>query len=116
MINKKRWVIGLIVILVIGGSIGGKLLYDAKKERDRQELIHMGDRLRDAQEKYDKTIEEINQNYSMAEEYTELMISINDSAVPTSELKGSIDRACELEEKLMETYPSVYTESSELCK
>lgn len=114
--NSKNWWTLIIIIVLIGGSIGGKLLYDAKKERDRQDLIHMGDELDKAWSDYEDSINEIDKNQDIAEEYTNLMESILDDDIASSELEETIIKACEMESKLMELYPTVYNEPSSVCE
>jgi len=105
-----------IVVLIIAGGFGGKYLYDQKKEKDRQALIHMGDDLKKAFSDYDESIKEINKNGDLATEYTKLMESIINETVSSDELESTKKKACEMEKDLMKIYPTVYTEPSSVCK
>ncbi|MFD2411999.1 hypothetical protein [Paenibacillus rhizoplanae] len=113
--NSKKWWVLLVVVLLIGGSIGGKILYDAKKERDRQDLLHIGDRLEKSLSDYENTVNQINDDKELAEEYTNLMESIIDEDFAASELDEMIAKACKMESELMEIYPTVYKEPSSVC-
>lgn len=113
--NSKKWWVLLVVVLLIGGSIGGKILYDAKKERDRQDLLHIGDRLEKSLSDYKNTVNQINEDKELAEEYTNLMESIVDEDFAASELDEMTAKACKMESELMEIYPTVYTEPSSVC-
>lgn len=44
------------------------------------------------------------------------MESILDDDIASSELEETIVKACEMESKLMELYPTVYNEPSSVCE
>lgn len=69
-------------------------MYDQKKERDRQELIHMGDRLDTAWDNYEETTKQLEEDKALAEEFTDLMIQIVDGKVPQSKLKDATAKMC----------------------
>ena len=110
-LNRKYLILSLIVVIVLG-SVGGWKWHEAKKERDRQALIHMGDDLKKAFDDYKNTVDEVEAYTDMAHEYTTLITSILDGDVTDTE---SIRNACQMEEKLMKRYPDIYNEPSSVC-
>ncbi|WP_342478666.1 hypothetical protein NYE24_10935 [Paenibacillus sp. FSL H7-0350] len=61
---------------------------------------------------YEDTVNQINEDKELAEEYTNLMESIIDEDFAASELDEMIAKACKMESKLMKIYPTGYTELS----
>ncbi|MEK5477563.1 hypothetical protein NYE70_11520 [Paenibacillus sp. FSL R5-0407] len=113
---KKWWVWAIILVIVAAGTLIGKSMYDKKKEADRQALIHMGDQLDAAWDKYEKGMQDIEADGALAEEYTDLMTMIVDGRVPEDEIDEAKAKACKMEKELMTIYPTVYKEPSSLCK
>lgn len=111
--KKNKWIpIVIILILVIAIPVSWKL-YEDKKEADRQALINMGDELNAAWKEFEESSSKIDENNKLAEEYTEIMESIVKGRVSAEDVK---DKVCAMEEKLMEIYPTIYTEPSSVCK
>ncbi|MEK5166205.1 hypothetical protein NYE69_28270 [Paenibacillus sp. FSL R5-0527] len=115
-IIKKWWVWAIALVVLVSGVLIGKSLYEQKKEADRQALIHMGDKLDEAWNKYEKETAKINENGKLASEYTELMMDIVDGNIPANEIEEATEKACKMEKELMEIYPTVYKEPSSVCK
>jgi hypothetical protein len=113
---KKTWFWVISVVVVVVFVWGGNYLYEQKKERDRQDLIHMGDHLKESWNTYDKEVEKIDEGKVMAEEYTKLISSVLTNTVSESEKDKVVIKVCKLEKELMERYPSIYDEPSSVCK
>ena len=75
----------------------------------------MGDKLDKAFSDYDNSIKDLNKNEDLIEDYTNLMTSIIDEKIPSSDLKPTIEKACKIEKEKMDLYPTVYTEPSSVC-
>ncbi|MDM5278783.1 hypothetical protein QUF95_15400 [Paenibacillus silvae] len=112
MRKVNKWIpIGIIAALIIALPTVW-ILYEKKKEADRQDLIHMGDKLRVTMDEYKETETRLKGNENLAREYTDLMSSVLDGKVKVADVREEV---CGMEKELMELYPTIYMEPSSVC-
>ncbi|OME03369.1 hypothetical protein BSK54_07915 [Paenibacillus odorifer] len=101
--------VGLAVTGVAALSLG-VLAYKKHQENARQELIHMGETLKETGEQYQETKDKAKLTNELIWEYDQLSQKIGNSANSSEELAAQQERMEEITKKLQELHPTTISQ------
>nr|WP_145402958.1 phage tail tape measure protein [Paenibacillus xylanexedens] len=99
-----------LAVGAVGALTLGIMAYKRHQEEARQELIHMGDALKDSMRSYDEVADQAKTTNDLAWEYKHLTEVIEANAGKSGDLTYQKQKLAEVTEKLQELYPQTITQ------
>jgi len=99
-----------LAIAGVGLLAGGVYFYKRHQEKARQEVIHMGDALRESAKQYEFVADKSERTSVLAEEFRTLSDSINSGVMPAEELVVAQERLAEVTGLLQSMHPDIISQ------